>query len=76
MKKEEFLVNLQDILQRDEVCREDDILDTYAEWDSLSKMAIMAFYEQKFHIKLTIGDFDNMKSVSDLISYAKGKVDA
>ena len=41
MKKQEFLVELEDILQREEPCTENDSLKDYEEWDSLSKMAVM-----------------------------------
>lgn len=76
MKKEEFLENLQDVLQRDEECLENDILETYSEWDSLSKMAMMAFFDQNFNIRLTIADFDNLTSVKQLMDLAKDKIDA
>ena len=45
MKKDEFLVALEDILQREESCNENDKLEDYDEWDSLSKMALMAYYD-------------------------------
>jgi len=43
MTKEDFLVELEDILQREEPCNIEDMLEDYEEWDSLSKMALMAF---------------------------------
>lgn len=76
MKKEKFLESLQDVLQRDEECKESDILETYPEWDSLSKMALMAFFDQNFHIRLTIADFDNITTVKQLMDLAGNKIDA
>lgn len=70
MKKSEFLEALEDILQREESCLETDSLADYVEWDSLSKMALMAYYDQKFEIKLNLSDFQNMKVVSDLVKLA------
>lgn len=70
MKKEDFLVELQDILQREDVCLENDHLAEYEEWDSLSKMAVMAFYDQKFGIKISLDKFSDLETVSDLIALA------
>lgn len=70
MKKGDFLVELEDILQREEPCYENDNLDDYDEWDSLSKMAIMAFYNKAFGIKISLGELKDLKTVSDLIKLA------
>lgn len=70
MKKEEFLTELEDVLQREEPCSENDILDDYDEWDSLAKMAVMAYYKKMFGIEIGLNDFNNIKSVSDLIKLA------
>ena len=50
MKKAAFLIELEDVLQRDEPCKADDVLKEYEEWDSLSKMAVMAFFDK--HLSL------------------------
>ena len=70
MKKSEFLEALEDVLQREDKCLETDNLDDYAEWDSLSKMALMAYYDQKFKIVLSLSDFKGIQTVSDLIKLA------
>lgn len=75
MKKEEFLIALEDILQREEACSETDNLNDYDEWDSLSKMATMAYFVKSFGIRLTLNDFKNINSVSDLISLAGEHID-
>ena len=54
MNKADFLVELEDILQREEACAETDVLADYEEWDSLSKMAVMAFYNKEFGIKIAL----------------------
>lgn len=70
MNKADFLVELEDILQREEACNENDVLDTYDEWDSLSKMAVMAFYNKNFGIKMSLNDLKDLKTVEDLIKLA------
>lgn len=74
MKKEEFLVELEDVLQREETCNKDDVLDDYVEWDSLAKMAVMAYYNKNFDVKITLNQFKEIKLVSDLIKLAGEKI--
>ena len=74
MKKEEFLEELEDLLQREEPCNEGDNLDDYEEWDSLSKMSLMAYYSKTFGIKLSLDSFRNISTVADLIKLAGDKV--
>ncbi len=70
MKKADFLVELEDVLQREDSCNENDVLDDYEEWDSLSKMAVMAFYNKQFGIKISLNELKELKTVSDLIKLA------
>lgn len=70
MKTEEFLSELEDILQREEPCKAEDNLEDYDEWDSLSKMAIMAYYGKTFGIKISLSQLSSLKTVSDLITLA------
>jgi len=74
MKRSEFLVALEDILQRDEPCLENDNLNDYDEWDSLSKMAVMAYYAKFFDIKIALSDLKNMETITDLINLAGDKI--
>ncbi len=70
MKKEEFLLGLEDVLQREEAVKENDILDDYDEWDSLSKMAVMAYYDKNFGVKITLNQMKDIHLVKDLINLA------
>lgn len=74
MKKEEFLVELEDVLQREEPCLEDDDLDSYIEWDSLSKMAILAYYDKNFGVKIDLNKLSSLKTVKELIELAGGNI--
>ncbi len=70
MKKSEFLVELEDVLQREEPCGVNDILEDYEEWDSLSKMAVMAYYKKNFNVDVNLNTLGALKTVSDLIKLA------
>ncbi|MDR3230168.1 MAG: acyl carrier protein [Synergistaceae bacterium] len=70
MTKTEFLNELREILQREEPCREEDGLRGYEEWDSLSQMALMAYYSKTFGIKIKIQELKALVKVSDLVGLA------
>ena len=74
MDKKDFLVELEDILQREEPCNASDLLENYEEWDSLSKMALMAFFDKSFGVKLSLKDFKELKTVEDIIKLAGDKI--
>lgn len=74
MTKTEFLQELEELLQREEACHEQDVLADYMEWDSLSQMSIMAFYKKHFSIQVTLNDLAKLKTVQDLILLAQGNI--
>lgn len=74
MTKNDFLFELEDILQRETTCAEDDFLESYEEWDSLSKMAVMAYFDKNFGVKLSLNSFKNLKTVADLMTLAGDKI--
>ena len=67
MTKEEFLVEMQDVLQTDDTLTPETVLGDLAEWDSLSMMATMAFFDKNFGVKIGLKDFKEMNTMSDLI---------
>ena len=70
MKLEEFLVELQDSLQRDEELKVEMALRDLPEWDSLAMMAIVVLFDKHFGQKLLFSDFENFKTVGDLAKKA------
>lgn len=70
MNKEEFLTQMQDVLQTDKELTFDTVLDDLAEWDSLSVMATMAFLDKEFGVKTTMKDFREVKTIADLAAKA------
>ena len=65
MDRNEFLTQMQDILQTDEELSFDMNLDDLEEWDSLSKMATVAFLDSNFGVKTTFSDFESIKTIED-----------
>ncbi len=70
MTKEEFLVQMQDVLQTDDSLTAETALDDLAEWDSLAMMATMAFLDKNFGVKVGIKDFMGMNTIADLMGKA------
>lgn len=74
MKKEEFLTALEDILQVDDAIDESLNLESLEEWDSLSKMAVLAYFKKTFAIELALNSLKEVKTPSDLIKLAGEKI--
>ena len=70
MNQAEFLEKLQDLLQRDEPLTPAMELRSLPEWDSLSMMAIAAFFDGQLGQTLTFPDFEAFLTVADLLDRA------
>ena len=70
MTKEEFLVQMQDVLQTETELKMDTVLDELEEWDSLSMMATMAFLDKNFGVKLKIADIKTLVTIGDIATKA------
>lgn len=70
MTNEEFLAEMQDVLQTEETLSMDTVLDDLEEWDSLSVMATMAFLEKSFNVKTTMKDYKEIKTIGDIAKKA------
>ncbi len=62
----EFLRSFEDLLQTDEILTKDTILEDLEEWDSLSKMATMAFLDKNFNYKSTINELKEFITIGDI----------
>lgn len=70
MTKNDFLSAFQDVLQRDDPVAEDAVLADMDEWDSLSKMATMAYFKGHFGIVIDLNTLGKLEKVSDLMALA------
>ncbi len=70
MNTQEFLTEMQDVLQTEEDLSMDTVLDDLDEWDSLSVMATMAFLEKYFGVKTTMKDYKEMTTIGDIAKKA------
>ena len=66
MTRDEFLTEMQEVLQAEEPLTFETVLKDLEEWDSLSVMATMAFLDKNFGIKTTMADYAEMKTIGDI----------
>lgn len=70
MNRDDFLVEMQDVLQTEEVLTFDTVLAELPEWDSLAIMSTMAFLDSNFGVKTSMADYAAMKTVGDIAARA------
>ena len=66
MSKDEFLVQMQDVLQTETELTMETVLDELDEWDSLSMMATMSFLDKNFGVKMKIADIKMFATIGDV----------
>lgn len=66
MNRDDFLVEMQDVLQTEEVLTFDTVLAELPEWDSLAIMSTMAFLDSNFGVKTSMADYATMKTIGDI----------
>lgn len=70
MTREEKLELIEEIMDLDEgTLTEDSVLEDFEEWDSLSKLSLMAEVKKQFGKKLTAEDVKGFVTVKDIIEY-------
>lgn len=67
MNIEDFIEELQEILEFDTKIELDSNFQEFDEWDSLSAMVLMGYVSDTFNTKITPGDFEKLSNISSLI---------
>ena len=70
MTRDEFLVEMQDVLQTEETLTVDTVLNDLVEWDSLSMMSTLAFLTKNFGVEVGLRDFKEMSTIGDIAAKA------
>lgn len=70
MTKAEMVESLKDVLQVEDELSCETRLDELDEWDSLSMMAVVAFMDRNFGMKLGIRDLREFETVGDIVAKA------
>lgn len=68
----EFCAKIAEILDVDAVS-ENDVLDDFPEWDSLSVLSTIAMLDAKYGVNVTALDLKDVRTVADLWNVAQAK---
>ena len=66
MNREEFLEVVTDLLQTEEELSFETDLEELEEWDSLSAMAMIAFIDKNFGIKLSQAEISKFQTIEEI----------
>lgn len=68
MKKEDFLLKLDKLLELDDgAIKGDELLNDLPSWDSLSVLGFITLIDREFNAVLSTTDIGNAKKVDDII---------
>ena len=70
MSEEEFLIQMQDVLETETELTMETVLGELDEWDSLAMMATMAFLDKSFNVKVKIADLKALATIGDIAAKA------
>lgn len=70
MDRVSFIEKFKDVLQRDDELSFEMVLEDLDEWDSLSKMATIAFLDKEFNQKITFNQINELSTVEDIAKIA------
>lgn len=69
MNKQEFLNNLEEILELDDnTLKGDEVLMDIEQWDSLAFLSVIAMADESFDMVIEGDQLEEIKSVADLIA--------
>lgn len=66
MNSDQFLATMAELMQRDEPLTLTDKLEDIDEWDSMSMMVIIAYFDTKLHISITFDQLASAKTMQDI----------
>jgi len=69
----DFLIDLAEILEED-LIREEDNLQDFEEWDSLTILSIIAFSDENYSVTLSTSEIVNAETVGGLKELIKGRM--
>jgi acyl carrier protein len=68
VNKEQFLKNVQEVLESDETLTETTVLEDLDVWDSMAFIALLSFFDEHFDITVSSDALESCKTVGDLLN--------
>lgn len=76
MNKQEFLNNLEEILELDDnTLKGDEVLMDIEQWDSLAFLSVIAMADENFDMVIEGDKLEEIKSVDDLVALVSEHLD-
>jgi acyl carrier protein len=73
--KEKFLASFKEALQiEDREIALDDVFRNFAEWDSLSRLSLIAALDEEFDLQIEDKEFEKLITVGDVLRVVENKV--
>ena len=73
--KEKFIEALQEALEREDPIQLEDQFRDYDEWDSLSRLSLIAMLDDEFEVQIEDEDFEKIQTVADLMEAIRKAVE-
>lgn len=70
---DEMSVEIADILEVESVADSDE-LKSFAKWDSLAVLSLLAFLDKQYNVQLYNSDLENVKTVADVKQLVHSKM--
>ena len=65
--EQKFIEDFQEALEREDPVQLTDQFRDYDEWDSLSRLSLIAMLDDEYEVQIENDDFEKLQTVADLI---------
>lgn len=74
--KDKFLKVVKEALElEDEELKFDDVLADFDEWDSMTRLSLIALLDEHFEVQISDAEFDSIETIQNLLEVVKERMD-
>ena len=74
--KDKFLEVVKEALElEDQDLSLDDVLADFDEWDSMTRLSLIALLDEYFEVQISDAEFDNIETIQHLMEVVKERMD-
>jgi len=74
--KDKFLEVVKEALElEDEEITLDDVLADFDEWDSMTRLSLIALLDEHFEVQISDAEFDSIETIQNLLDVVKERMD-
>jgi acyl carrier protein len=71
--QEKLIEVIKEALELEEEISFEDSIDDFDNWDSLSKLSLIALLDEYFEVQISNNEFDNVDTLKDLLDLIQSK---